>query len=472
MGLFNKKQTSPSGYFTVDESDAHHPSKERKSSDSGRRKSMSTTSPRTSTSNDTSNAAAATRGAEAAKEQRAEGGSKTAAALAGAKTAATEKHDEKRESQVPLTSAGRKETDHIDGANAVATGVPSGVTAPSSSTDRGSSLPATGAAAATGLAAGAGARRAVPSEHVHETAIPPKHGHHHSLSKDAILDEAEAKRAGHDHQYLEPVVHERRHVHEVEEVERHRVVDRHVHHVQHHVQPLLDERHLEVVHSYREVPMTHIQENHAATPADAALLARLNAQSASTYTVVPHERVVIDKGETQVVQNVINHYHTIVLPVWQRDLHEYYRLSSTFPLPPNASTANVASPSVQAGATPLTPSMLGPAQAREGHKLVPNHEKGAATYEVEFVNRQPVVPGKEVVTGLGGADIVGGKGHSNLTHSHIPATVGGDAPSAAEHYPAGSQGVAVREATGLTGTHGAKSGLEKGMQEMRVGEAK
>lgn len=100
---------------------------------------------------------------------------------------------------------------------------------------------------------------------------------------------------------------ERRHIHEVEEVERHRVVDRHVHHVQHHVQPLLDERHLEVVHSFREVPVTHVEENHASTDEDRRLLARLNAQSVSSYTVVPHERTRIDKGETQVTENVVHH---------------------------------------------------------------------------------------------------------------------------------------------------------------------
>lgn len=100
---------------------------------------------------------------------------------------------------------------------------------------------------------------------------------------------------------------ERRHIHQVEEIERHRVIDRHVHHVQHHVQPLVDERHLEVVHSYREVPVTHVEESHANTAEEKALLARLNAQSISTYTIVPHERVTVDKGETQVVENVIHH---------------------------------------------------------------------------------------------------------------------------------------------------------------------
>jgi hypothetical protein len=115
---------------------------------------------------------------------------------------------------------------------------------------------------------------------------------------------------------------ERRHIHEVEEVERVRTVDRHVHHVQTHVQPLVDERHLEEVLSYREVPVTHIEERHANSAEEEALLKRLNAQSISTYTVVPHDRVKVDRGETVVTENVIHHYHTIVQPVWQRDLHE------------------------------------------------------------------------------------------------------------------------------------------------------
>ncbi|GAA5903159.1 hypothetical protein JCM6882_006981 [Rhodosporidiobolus microsporus] len=511
MGLFshNKKHTSPSGFFTTDESDAHH--KQRTASDSPRKSTSSTTDePRTS-------ADAGRKSVDAAREERAEGGSKVGAAAAGAGTAAAaasrgshDKAEEERESALPLTgtgAAGGRETSHIGGAEAVPTGVPPGAaaapSAPSTTQDVGmSAAPAPAAAAAT--SASMSSRKPVPRaslDSAHSTTTSgagvgeqlPKHGHghgHHSLtlSKDAILDAEQAKRAEHDHRYLEAVVHERRHVHEVEEVERHRVVDRHVHHVQHHVQPLLDERHLEVVHSYREVPVMHVSESHASSPADAALLARLNAQSASTYTVVPHERVVIDKGETQVVQNVINHYHSIILPVWQKDLHEYYRLASDFTSPPTAPSShpNTASPSVQAGAVPLQPSMMGPAQPREGHMLVPDHGKAAATYEVEYVNREPVVPGRGVADGFGGA-AVAGKGHSHhhasssLTHphSHIPATVGGDAPSAAEHYPAGAQGVPVREATGLSGMQGtqgaqdaqgarAMEGMERGVEQLGV----
>lgn len=223
-----------------------------------------------------------------------------------------------------------------------------------------------------------------------------------------------------------------------------RTVDRHVHHVQTHVQPLVDERHLEEVLSYREVPVTHVEERHANSAEEAALLARLNAQSISTYTVVPHDRVKVDRGETHVTENVIHHYHTIVQPVWQRDLHELYvplppprspelplrlpreahssfrlsvrtlgsyRLNSTFtpetmiqpngqPLSPSAMPASpphtfqtVAHP---AGApiVPGGPSMTGVPPAREGHKLVPDTRRevgGEATkYEVEFVNREPI----------------------------------------------------------------------------------
>ncbi|GAA5854876.1 hypothetical protein JCM8547_004105 [Rhodosporidiobolus lusitaniae] len=358
-----------------------------------------------------------------------------------------------RASNIPITSSsGSSPTSHTSPTSSAAT--------PAS--PRTSSLPVTSTAAAAPRAS---------LDSTKEKLLPGQHGHHHlrGLTKDAVLSEEDAKRAEHDHQYLEPVVHERRHLHEVEEVERHRVVDRHVHHVQMHVQPLVDERHLEVVHSYREVPVSTISESHAATDADRALLARLNAQSASTYSVVPHDRVRIDKGETKVTENVIHHYHTIVQPVWQRDLHEFYRLSSDF------SASTIVTPPREGGA-----SLMGPPKARDGMKWVPD-ERGA-THEVEFVNRMPV---GSVALGAGEGLPTTSSSHS---HTHIPATVSGDAPSAKEHYPSGAQGMAVREATGLTGAAGSHpqngriggmanvgttgvSEAQKGLEEMRLGVA-
>ncbi|GAA6033351.1 hypothetical protein JCM8097_006706 [Rhodosporidiobolus ruineniae] len=504
MGLFNKHKTSPSGFFNAEPTSSDEESHNRENkytADRKRRSSRSTASPRAST--DTSSSA--TEKVEDKVEDKTGSPAAAGAAGAAAGTAVEKKRerDGEHESKVPLTAAGSGEGKHssaIEGDNNAVE--PLGTSAPTSSSTTGvnrKAVPVDSTLASSTASAGSAGSADV---HAHQVSKPPVH-RHHGLSKDAVLSVEDAKRAEHDHQYLEPVVHERHHIHEIEEVERHRVVDRHVHHTQHHVQPLIDERHLEVVHSFREVPVTHIQESHAATPADAALLARLNAQSASTYTVVPHERVRIDKGETQVVENVINHYHVIVQPVWQRDLHEYYRLQSDFSLPATntATTAsttagagiapqlNTASPAVQsgrAGAVGLEPSGTASAgvvptnlaafghgfTVPKGYKLVPDLE--GPTYEVEYVNREPVVPGRNVAVAEG------------LPTTHTSATYGGAAPSAKEHYAAGSQGVAVREATGLTGTHGthshahhhsaagtgATNGLERGVEELRLGVAK
>ncbi|BGP45632.1 hypothetical protein JCM10450v2_001462 [Rhodotorula kratochvilovae] len=508
MGLFShKKNTSPSGFFNAEPS----PSEERSEADAmkSRRRSSSSGRRADRTSLDTSRNT----------QSSSTGGGAVAGAAAAATGAAAASHSRtSRDDTEPQVDSRRSTgplTNEISSGPTASAGLPAGAApsaashstahTPTTSPTSGSTshvdrelagLPSTGAQDGTsGLTRGASIR---------ETAAAP---HHHDQSTaDTVLSEEQAKLAAHDHKYLQPVVHERRHIHEVEELERQRVVDRHIHHVQHHVQPLMDERHLEVVHSYREVPVTHVEEVHANTADDRALLARLNAQSMSTYTVVPHERVRIDKGETQVTENVVHHYHTIVMPVWQRDLHEFYRLNSNFspatminsqggPASQTTQHANNASPAVQAGGGPsfgsvshppgasVVPggiSLMGPPQPREGHKLVPDERAeigGEGTqYEVEYVNREPVYTAsavqhgatrqggasglyhaaKEQVTGNG--TTTGSQRHARTSSlgktsagGHLPTTIGGHEP-----LP----------------TTGQSTGLEGGVQDMNLGVAR
>ncbi|GAA5990579.1 hypothetical protein JCM10908_003140 [Rhodotorula pacifica] len=332
---------------------------------------------------------------------------------------------------------------------------------------------------------------------VKEAAMPP-HGHHAQPAADAALSQEEAAAAEHDHKYLQPVIHERRHVHEVEEVERVRTVDRHVHHVQTHVQPLLDERHLEEVHSYREVPVTHVEERHANSPEEAALLARLNAQSISTYTVVPHDRVKVYRGETHVTENVIHHYHTIVQPVWQRDLHEFYRLNSNFtpqtmihpngqPLSasafPSAPPQNFQTVSHPAGApiVPGGPSMTGVPPASEGHKLIPDTRRevgGEATkYEVEFINREPIFASTHRAPLPAGQTGMVGSANPNRSGSVRTAGAGSSAVSSALHGAHGTHGThGTHDTLATHGTHGAHgtegAGLEPGVRNLNIGSAR
>ncbi|BGP29694.1 hypothetical protein JCM10296v2_001433 [Rhodotorula toruloides] len=516
MGLFNhKKPTSPSGFFVAEKTPT-----EEKGDVLGRSKSTA----KDKAANAVSGAAEERR---ASKEgERGVGGSgATGAAAAGAAAA------------VGGESARERRRSTADGTGAAGTsGVESGAAAGNAdtTTDAANVDPITGKPIlpqGVPVSITDGIQSAEGEAHIKEHALPP--GHHHAQPKsDAVLTEEQARTAEHDHKYLQPVVHERRHIHQVEEIERHRVIDRHVHHVQHHVQPLVDERHLEVVHSYREVPVTHVEESHANTAEEKALLARLNAQSISTYTIVPHERVTVDKGETQVVENVIHHVHTIVQPVWQRDLHEYYRLNSNFSPETvinrgGASTAiNNASPAAQAGYNPSSyasvshppgatvvppsvagPSMMAPPPPREGHRLVADEREevgGESTrYEVEFVNREPVFHGVQAGHDRHGAHGLGNK--SNLRSApagSLPTTVGGhgvsyqSTPAAASTSPAPAtaQSSYERGALGQSGLqHGAagqsglggvagqsglqhgttgRSGLERGVERMNLGVAR
>ncbi|GAA5899911.1 hypothetical protein JCM5296_006212 [Sporobolomyces johnsonii] len=181
-------------------------------------------------------------------------------------------------------------------------------------------------------------------EHIREHAEPPHH-HHQQPRGDGLLDERDAKSATHDHKHLTPVTHETRQQHEVEEIERQREIDRHVHHVQHHTQPVLDTQHASEVHHEKVHPETHIRENHVATDEDKAMLASLNTAHDSV-TEAPREKVIIDRGE-QVHENTSHHVHHVVQPVIERDTHEHHRLHTTIPVHQTTHEAPIVHQSVQ-----------------------------------------------------------------------------------------------------------------------------
>ncbi|GAA5975540.1 hypothetical protein JCM10908_005196 [Rhodotorula pacifica] len=180
--------------------------------------------------------------------------------------------------------------------------------------------------------------------HLKETAVPPANQHQHA-TRDKVLSEADAKAATHDHQHLAPVVHEQRHHHEIEEVERVREVDRHIHHVQHHVQPVLDTQHAaEQVHQ-KIVPQTHIKEQHVATDEDKQQFLSLNTVK-DEVVEAPKERVIIDKGEV-VKENVHHVVHHVVQPVIERETHEHHRIKTTIPVHHTVVEAPIVHASVQ-----------------------------------------------------------------------------------------------------------------------------
>ncbi|BGP24552.1 hypothetical protein JCM10295v2_003470 [Rhodotorula toruloides] len=188
-------------------------------------------------------------------------------------------------------------------------------------------------------------------EHIREHAAPPPHKHHQP-GRDTTLDERDAKSATHDHQHLAPVTHERRHHHEVEEVERQREVDRHVHHVQHHVQPVLDEQHQGETRQEKNVPVTDIRERHVATDEDKAQFASL-AKEHDTVQEAPREKTIVDRGE-QVQENTHHHVHHVVQPEIERDTHEHHRVHTTIPIHEKVEEAPVVHQSVRHEALPIS----------------------------------------------------------------------------------------------------------------------
>ncbi|GAA5951346.1 hypothetical protein JCM3765_002450 [Sporobolomyces pararoseus] len=398
MGLFNHNKKKdviigPSGYAYTNEEgeeDSHRRTSTSSAASNPRRsvdqsRTSVDESPRKSTDSRAGVGAAGTAGAVAAG----------AAGAAGGKRNSIDKNDVNR------TSQGEKFTSGV---------LPQ---SPTRSTPQAQTSPSTIGNSSSERAGGEGAQLGnSPRARIVETAKAPHV--HPGRERDSVLSEEDAKNAEHDHKYLQPVVHERVHRHHVEEIETHRMIERHVHHVQHHIQPIIDEQHTEEVHLFREVPVTSIKENHAMSDEDRALFDRLNI-GAGTTTIIPHEKVVVNKGETMRTETIIHHVHHIVQPIWQRDLHEYFRLNppnpaqaapystsytgpatlgtSYYPETANSNTArNPASIAVQHGQAQSVggsiphPHSAGGAQVREGHKLVPIE---GSRHEMHYVNREP-----------------------------------------------------------------------------------
>lgn len=133
-----------------------------------------------------------------------------------------------------------------------------------------------------------------------------------------------------DVQHLAPVTHHIHHRHEVEELLREREHHIHQHHIQHHVQPVLDAEHLAEQTHARVVPATTVREVHANTDKDAALMRAVAGNPKDTYSQAAVDRSIIDKGET--VREIVHHHiHNIVQPIIEKETHEYHRIRTTIP---------------------------------------------------------------------------------------------------------------------------------------------
>ncbi|PFH49285.1 hypothetical protein AMATHDRAFT_48838 [Amanita thiersii Skay4041] len=130
---------------------------------------------------------------------------------------------------------------------------------------------------------------------------------------------------------LNPITHEHvRHV-ETEEVVRVKERERHIHHIQHHTQPViskneLDEQHHDFIH-----PITRVYEKHANKPEDKVLLNGLVQQHRDTVHHGEKERIIVDKGVT-INEHTHHHIHHIIQPVIEKETVDKHRIHTTIPI--------------------------------------------------------------------------------------------------------------------------------------------
>lgn len=152
-------------------------------------------------------------------------------------------------------------------------------------------------------------------------------GHLGASSKDVMP----SGNTNQDHLHLNPVIKEHvRHI-ETEEVQRMKERDRHVHHVQHHLQPIKASEELEEKHHENIHPVTQIHEQHVNKPEENALLERQVFQHRDTVHHGAKERHVIDKG-TIVNENVHHHVHHVIQPVIEKETFDKHRIHTTIPI--------------------------------------------------------------------------------------------------------------------------------------------
>ncbi|KAL0948917.1 hypothetical protein HGRIS_009026 [Hohenbuehelia grisea] len=180
--------------------------------------------------------------------------------------------------------------------------------------------------------------------HGHDLA--PKGGMNNALSAGEARQQGVTHNAGHvgldspdimpsgnvteHHNHLQHVTRDNvRHV-ETEEVLRQKEHDRHVHHVQHHVQPVHVREERDEVHHQNVVPVTHVKEHHASKEEDTSALRGLVTKHQDSVTHAPKERTIIDKGEV-VNENVHHHVHHVVQPVIEKETIDRHRIHTVIP---------------------------------------------------------------------------------------------------------------------------------------------
>ncbi|KAH9476668.1 hypothetical protein JR316_0010582 [Psilocybe cubensis] len=152
-------------------------------------------------------------------------------------------------------------------------------------------------------------------------------GHNKNSPKDSMP----TANAEEDTNQLQPVTHERvRHI-ETEEISRVKDRERHIHHIQHHTQPIVAAEELEEQHKSFIHPVTHVREKHANKVEDNTLFEGQVNQFHDTLMHSSKERTIIDKGTT-VNETVHHHVHHVIQPVIEKETIDRQHIHTTIPI--------------------------------------------------------------------------------------------------------------------------------------------
>ncbi|PPQ82785.1 hypothetical protein CVT25_009280 [Psilocybe cyanescens] len=155
--------------------------------------------------------------------------------------------------------------------------------------------------------------------------------HNFGHNKNSPKDSMPTANAEEDTNQLQPVTHERiRHI-ETEEISRIKDRERHIHHVQHHTQPIVAAEELEEQHKSFIHPITHVREKHANKVDDNTLFEGQVNQFHDTLTHSSKERTIIDKGTT-VNETVHHHVHHVIQPVIEKETIDRQHIHTTIPI--------------------------------------------------------------------------------------------------------------------------------------------
>ncbi|KAG6916880.1 hypothetical protein DXG01_004789 [Tephrocybe rancida] len=163
--------------------------------------------------------------------------------------------------------------------------------------------------------------------------------HNDHANMQPLNDFAPSSEIIHATHQLDPVVHQRVRRVEVEEITRQIIHDRHIHHVQHHTQPVLVREYLEEKHSERVHPPTTVYERHTNNADDMKTLDNQVRSHGNTMEYLEPEHIVVDKGST-IQENVHHHVHHIIQPVLEKESVDQHRIHTSVPV--NESTHDTA----------------------------------------------------------------------------------------------------------------------------------